>query len=249
MRALPARLLLAALLLAAGCATLPKGKLAAVGPVGGGARVGRAYLVRGWMGVFSKGLPVLKQRLADHGVEAQVFLETQWHPLADALVDRYRAAPNPEPLILIGHSWGADDVLHIARQLDAANVPVDLIVTLDPVTPPRLPPNVRRCVNLYETNGIFDLLPAFRGVPIRPDPGAAVALHNVDIRRDRRDLLAGDGADLHHWNMDAKPPIQREIVAEVLKVCPPRARWARRPATRPSTAPASYAVKTLDARP
>ena len=229
MRALPARLLLSLLLatLAGGCASIPAGQLHGVGPVSGGGRAGRVYIVRGWLGIFSKGSSVLAEKLQGRGVEAQVFREEQWRELGETLVERYRNAPAREPLVLVGHSWGADDVLSIARMLDGAGVPVDLLVTLDPVTPPPLPPNVRRCVNLYETNGLFDVLPFFRGVPIKPDPGAAAALHNVDIRRDRRDLLVGDGADLQHWNMDAKPSIQREVVRDVLGVCPPRQAWAR----------------------
>ena len=61
--------------------------------------------------------------------------------------------------MLIGHSYGADDVVRVARELDKSNVPVDLLVTLDPVTPPPVPKNVRHALNIYQSNGARDALP------------------------------------------------------------------------------------------
>ena len=54
------------------------------------------------------------------------------------------------PVILMGHSWGADAAVNaVARRLD---VPIDLLVTLDPVSrkgPPAQLAHVRHWINVY----------------------------------------------------------------------------------------------------
>src|SRR6185312_11057418 len=105
----------------------------------------------------------------------------------------------------------------IAGRVRAQGVPVDLVVTIDPVTPPDVPDNVRACYNFFQTNGVWDLFPWFRGVPLRPT--GAARLVNVDIRRDRPDLLEPHTA---HSNIAANPKIHRAVIDQVLAVCTPR---------------------------
>ena len=226
-------LLLAAVLAvgSSGCATTRPGPLTAVAPVGGPSRAGNAYLLRGWIGVFSTGINSLTEQLDAQGVRAHVYQDDQWSKLADAIIAAYGPVPpgEREPVVLVGHSYGADDAIRIARKLEPAGIAVDLLVTLDPVTPPALPANVRRCVNLYQSNGAMDALPFLRGVPMVAAPDAPPsALQNVDIRKDRPDLLAGDAADLDHFNIEKKATIHQEVLARVLEACPPRAAWASR---------------------
>ena len=61
---------------------------------------------------------------------ATAYREEQWGDLADALLAR-----PAQPLVLVGFSYGADDVILIARRLAEHGRPVDLLVTIDPVTP------------------------------------------------------------------------------------------------------------------
>jgi pimeloyl-ACP methyl ester carboxylesterase len=149
------------------------------------------------------------------GFHAVVYRETQWRDLAEAIEARYRSHRGAGSLMLIGFSYGADDVLRIARQLDGNSIPVDLIITIDPVTPPKVPGNVRCCYNYFQTNGIWDLFPWLRGVPLvgsRPRQ-----LVNVDIRRDRPDLLEPGTS---HATIAANPKLHREVVARVLSAGP-----------------------------
>lgn len=207
-------------------------------------RTGNVYLLRGWMGVFSEGIDTLAARLRSRGLQASVYLETQSGELGEKLVAARLALPpeRREPLVLIGHSYGADGAIAIARRLDRSGLPVDLLVTLDPCTPPRVPGNVRLTYNLYQSNGAADALPFFRGVPLEADgpPGraeradgpatrraideatAARVVHrvlNMDLRRERSDLLT---PGLDHFNIDKSAPVQAEIVALVERVCRPR---------------------------
>ncbi len=137
---------------------------------------------------------------------------------------RYRNRPDAEPIVLIGHSYGADDVIRIARRLDDAKVPVDLLITLDPVTPPAIPNNVRRAVNLYQSNGAMDKLPWLRGVAVKTEPGFKGQLVCSNIRTDRRDLLT---PKVDHFNIEKQEPIHNEVIKQVLAVCMPRSLWVQ----------------------
>src|SRR5687767_8719344 len=126
--------LLALVLATTGCVSMKPGALARVRPVSDQPRAGNAYLLRGFIGVFSTGVDDLARQIDASGVRANVYQDDQWAALARTIAQKYKHARHAEPLVLIGHSYGADDVVRIARELDKANVPVDLLVTLDPVT-------------------------------------------------------------------------------------------------------------------
>jgi pimeloyl-ACP methyl ester carboxylesterase len=193
--------------------------MANVQPVSSKPRVGNVYLLRGWIGIFSTGIDALTDKLNAAGVRASVYQDTQYGNLGDEIVKKYSAARFHEPLILIGHSYGADDVIRIAKKLDEHKIPVDLLVTLDAVTPPDVPGNVRVCYNLYQSNGIMDKFPFLRGIPLDKQEHSAVKLTNVNLRKDRPDLL-DPGVD--HFNIEKQPRIHEEIIRQVLAVCPPR---------------------------
>ncbi|MGH9369902.1 MAG: hypothetical protein ACRD15_00055, partial [Vicinamibacterales bacterium] len=155
--------------------------------------------------------------------------------LARAIAEEYRGKNGIEPLVLVGHSYGADDVVRIARKLDEADVSVDLLVTLDPVTPPAVPKNVKLAYNLYQSNGVMDAMPWLRGVRLEKGDGNTNTLMNVNIRTDRTDLLE-PGTD--HFNIEKKDKIHDEVIATVLKVCPDRPQWvAMQKAKRPAAGP------------
>jgi hypothetical protein len=204
-----------------GCSGMKPGSLNAVQPVTSNPRVGNAYLLRGFIGIFSTGIDALGVQIAETGVHAQVFQDDQWSSLAAAIADHYKDK-QAEPLILIGHSYGADDVVRIARKLDETNIPVDLLVTLDPVTPPDVPKNVKLCVNLYQSNGVMDSLPWLRGIPLKQDKDASGKLINSNIRTDRTDLLE---PGLDHFNIEKKQKIHNEVIKMVLSECPSRPQW------------------------
>src|SRR5215208_6218642 len=97
----------------AGCSSIKPGNVHAVKPVSApvNPRVGNAYLLRGFIGVFSTGIDSLGEQLNQSGVQAAVFQDDQWAELAANIRKKYRAAPQREPIVLIGHSYGADDVI------------------------------------------------------------------------------------------------------------------------------------------
>lgn len=186
----------------------------AVRPASETARRGNVYLLRGWQDLYSQGIDQLADSLRREGVEAQVFRAGQWRELGETISHRYAGAGRREPLVLIGFSYGADDVVQIADQLKGADLTIDLLITIDPVTPAPVPENVRVGYNFFQSNGVWDAFPWFRGVPLQPDGNRQIM--NIDIRRQRTDLLEPDTA---HSNIAANPKIHREIIRRVLEVC------------------------------
>ncbi|MDB5323762.1 MAG: hypothetical protein JWN40_5393 [Phycisphaerales bacterium] len=209
---------------ASGCSipVVNPGNMDAVQPLSKAPRAGNVYLVRGWLGVFSTGIDTLGDKLKAVGVQDAVYQEAQWRALAAAIIEKYKGVKDPEPLILVGHSYGADDIVSIARELDKEKLPVDLLVTIDATTPPLVPANVRRCYNLYQT-GALDALPFIRGIPLKADPDFKGKLDNVNIRVDRTDLLDGD---VNHFNIEKKDKIHQEAIKQILAICPPRSQWS-----------------------
>jgi len=200
------------------CQSLPAGSMDAVRPASGSPRRGNVYLLRGWQDLYSQGVDQLATRLRQQGVRAQVFRAAQWRELAETIAHRYRRVSSSEPLILIGFSYGADNALLTAGYLERSRLPVDLVVTLDPVTPPPVPANVRVCYNYFQTNGVWDALPWFRGIPLKSGGGGARPF-NVDLRRQRPDLLT---AQTSHATIAANPKLHEAIVRLVLAACPLR---------------------------
>lgn len=232
--------------LGGGCKATAPGKLSAVQPTSDAPRAGNAYLLRGFIGVFSQGIDQLTAKINESGVRANVYQDDQWAVLADTICQKYKTEPNHEPIILVGHSYGADDVVRIARKLADDNVTVDMLITIDPVTPPKVPGNVKTCINIYQSNGAMDALPWLRGVPLQAEQPGPAKLLNVNIREDRTDLLE-PGTD--HFNIEKKAKIHSEVLKQVLTACPPRATWVAQIAGK-STSVASASVKApVDAKP
>src|SRR5271154_3430409 len=87
----------------------------------------RGILLRGWFGVFSTGLDGLADELKAKGIKAEAAGHLYWTTAVDEIV-RDRAAGKTGPIVLIGHSQGANNVIDAARSLEAHKIPVDLVV-------------------------------------------------------------------------------------------------------------------------
>jgi pimeloyl-ACP methyl ester carboxylesterase len=222
---------LAAVLLAGGCKSMTPGQLSLVQPYSDQKLAGNVYLLRGFIGIWSYGVDHLGDRIREAGIRASVYQEDQWRKLAETIIAKYKDVPDHEPLILIGHSYGADDAVRVAKHLEEAKIQVDVVITLDPVTPPKVPGNVKLCYNIYQSNTL-DGLPFFRGVPLTPELEDGKNVQNVNIRKDRRDLLES-GTD--HFNIEKNVRIHEEVVRQLQAVCPPRYAWTARKSVLPPT--------------
>jgi pimeloyl-ACP methyl ester carboxylesterase len=137
----------------------------------------RVVLLRGGLGVFSRGLDVLADRCRAEGMSVSVHPHTSWQAIADQLARE--GAGGRQPLVLIGHSWGADAVLHIAARLEGRQTPVALAVTLESVNTTRVPDNIRMTLNLYCPKGPLGRVPLWRGIPVY---GNSQTVENINVR-------------------------------------------------------------------
>ncbi len=157
------------------------------------------YLMRGLADVFSLGLNRLGARLREKGIDATVMNHTGWRVVVRRILEdreRYGA----RPVVLVGHSLGADAVIKIARALHEHKVPVRYMVTLAAPAPAPVPSNVRKVVNYYFSFGI--------GAKLTGDAG----FHGVLDNRDGSPIRG-----VNHFNVDDNAAIQKEIVGQVLR--------------------------------
>ncbi len=171
------------------------------------------YLIRGHRDWYSTGVDKLGATLSAAHREAVVLPQSMSGRLGDTLAN---APTRQKPIVLIGFSYGADDAIRIARRLAKVGQPVDLLITIDPVTPTRVPANVKRCINYYQSNGIADVLPWLRGVPLKAETGKT-SLTNFDLRKTRVDLLEPGTS---HATISSNEKLHVEIVNETIGVTP-----------------------------
>jgi len=173
------------------------------------ARRGHVVLVRGFQDWYSTGIDELTHELTLAGIDAHAYPEDRWRDVAEMLA----ASSTDQPLVLIGFSYGADDVVAIARELHR---PVDLLMAIDPVTPDAVPANVVRCVNFYQSNGPMDMLPWLRGIPLAREGTSSQPLQNIDIRQ-RPDLLEPNTS---HATIAANRKVHAAMIELVRATCP-----------------------------
>ncbi len=151
-----APLLLAATLTGCGSFSLFEGYTGSFAPPAPASN-GHVYLFRGMGGQFmSRGMDMLADKINRAGIKATVHNHLFWYEPSTEAVAQYKRDPQHSPIILVGHSAGADATLYFANRLKAAGVPVALIVTFDPTRKaPDVPSNVERFVNLYQSTNFF----------------------------------------------------------------------------------------------
>ncbi len=156
------------------------------------------YLFRGLADVFSTGMDTLTDELNQRGVYATSHSHTEWQPLADSAAAAYKAGKEG-PIILIGHSLGADAVMEMADYLGDKGVPVALVIPFDGTQSFPASANISHVVNFTQRDYAY----------MRKGPGFRGTLVNVDVSSD---------PDIGHLNIDKSPRLHARAISEVLAV-------------------------------
>jgi pimeloyl-ACP methyl ester carboxylesterase len=156
------------------------------------------YLLRGLFNLFSLGMDSLTEELKRRGVDATVHGYAEWQTLADRAAVDYKAGKEG-PIILIGHSLGADAVMEMAAYLGCKGVPVALVGPFDGTKSFAASDNVGRVLNLTQRDYAY----------MRGGPGFHGTLTNVDVSSDKT---------IDHITIDKSPRLRARVVAEVLAV-------------------------------
>jgi hypothetical protein len=158
----------------------------------------QVYLLRGWFGVFSTGMDAMAEQLQGKGIQAEAIGHLAWRATVTKIVAD-RAAGKTGPLVLVGHSQGANNVIEMARDLEQKKIPVDLLITLAPYLQDPVPGNVVRALNFYQAGGW--------GAPLSGDKGFRGKISNIDMVGD---LIST------HVNIDKNAKVQADIAREVI---------------------------------
>ena len=132
-----------------------------------------AYLFRGLLNVFSLGMDDLAQKIERLGIAASVYNHSEWREVADEIAAKYKAG-NHGPIILIGHSLGADAVMLMGEYLGGKGVPVALVVPFDGTRSLNASGNVARVMNITQRDYAY----------MRRGSGFRGELANVDVSGD-----------------------------------------------------------------
>ena len=164
----------------------------------------RVYLLRGWFGVFSTGLDSLAAELRNKGIKAETVGHLAWKTTVSNIIKDH-AVGKSGPLVLVGHSQGANNVIDIARLLQRENIAVDLLITLAPAGQDPIPGNVVRAINYYNSPGW--------GAPVTADASYRGKLTNINL---------GGDIGIYHMAIDKNPRIQAEIERAILTLPQPQ---------------------------
>jgi hypothetical protein len=163
-------------------------------PSGPHASATQVYLLRGLLNVFSLGMDSLAAELQSAGISATVANHTSWRGIADGIAANYRAGRRG-PIVLVGHSLGADAVMSMGEYLGQMHVPVALIVPFDGRDAHAASANVARVLNFYKS----------ADVKITRGPGFHGELNNYHA----------EDSNITHLNIDKNPRFHAMVINKV----------------------------------
>lgn len=165
---------------------------------------GDVYLLRGFADIFSRGLDELGTKLAAHGIDVRVIGHGAWESAASTIIANQRRYGR-KPVVLIGHSLGANAAILMAERLRAQNIEVQYLVTFAATAPEPVPGNVDRVANYYFASKGW-------GEKLVAGAGFHGALDNKDYSKAR---------DIGHFNIEKQADIHRDVIRNVLGIVRP----------------------------
>ena len=169
---------------------------------------GQVYTMRGGLGgIFSKGMNHLEDTLvSQYHIQA---LSTVWfkgHEEEKYIVKNYRNHKLRGPIVLAGHSLGANEQVRVAKVLGQAHIPVALLITVDPVMPTKIPSNVKHAMNIYKPS----FVPMLSGLPVKAVDPRHTQVDNINVEYLKN-------ANVNHLTIDSNKTIQKLMEKEILQ--------------------------------
>jgi thioesterase domain-containing protein len=187
----------------------------------------QVYLLKGLADVFSTGMDFLQAKLQARGIEGEVHSHAAWQSLARTAIAKWRGGQRG-PIIIIGHSLGADAAVAMAQRLGESQVPVALLVTFSPVDSAPAMANVARAVNYFQSNS------AWHG-QITRGAGFRGSLENIDLAQT---------PGITHFNIEKVDQFHAATISKVLSLVSAPTRTASRNAD--ASSPQSTSVSATN---
>lgn len=160
----------------------------------------RVYLFRGALGpIFSRGIDGLTKKLEQAGITANIYEFTICRLIAERAIKDYHE--NPAPIVLIGHSMGGFCSLKFAEMCEAENIPISLIVAIDPAhVTPDVPLNVERFINIFLAKNVLG------GGDVKPKQGYLGHYASFDMAQHD---------EVSHINIDKMDAVHQQLIAKI----------------------------------
>src|SRR3990167_2360000 len=170
---------------------------------------GNVYTMRGGLlGIFSTGMALLANTLkTEYNVHAANTVYHDASGLSSFIIKHYKTHHLQGPIILVGHSLGANEQIKVAEDLAIAHIPVSLLITVDAGLPLKVPNNVAQVLNLYQPT----IDPVFKGVPLTAVDPKLTSINNLDVSTIKT-------IHVNHFNISQNPEIQKIMLHQILTV-------------------------------
>ena len=145
---------------------------------------GHIYLLRGLAGIFSTGLDVIDEKLVQRGYTATIHGHLDYEALATEAARLQKRGKGP--IIIMGHSLGADAAIFMAEKMKTLGAPVALVVTFGPTINLTAPSNVSRVINYYTGNTLVAKGPGFKGTISNINLNAAPDINHLNVEQSNR---------------------------------------------------------------
>lgn len=153
-------------------------------------RTGEIYLLRGLANVFSRGMDALGAKMVRRGLDARVYNHGAWRELADNIIARNKVKQVSYPIVIMGHSLGANASALMAKYLGDRGVKVQYVVAFDPTVTTAVGKNVNRVINFYLPNdrhsNIIKKAPGFRGTLKNINITGVRGLKHTTVEKDAK---------------------------------------------------------------
>lgn len=164
----------------------------------------RVYTIRGFLDVFSTGMFSLAEQINQQlAIPARSISHVEEKRLSSFLIQEYQKGCKA-PIVLIGHSYGADDQIKVAKRLNAAHIPVALLISLDHTKQQTIPPNVRAFYNISSGKSIVHAVIPW-GCPMKIASSKTKMVY-IDLVQDQHLKW------VNHFNIDKLTPVHQLII-------------------------------------
>ncbi len=173
-------------------------------------RTGEVYLIRGLANIFSLGMNTMGKQLRDKGVYVKTFNHAGWKGVANRIIKRAKKDEVSYPIIIAGHSLGANSATAMANYLAQKGVEVGLVVAFDPTLKRIVKGNIDLVINYYLPGGKNQV---YKGAGFRGK------VQNIDV---------SDMRGVNHMNVEKSRTLQAKFIDEVMKITRNKRRAAAR---------------------
>ncbi len=170
-------------------------------------KVPHIYAMRGLLGIFSTGMDTLAKKTKEqlhYDATSMSYLESK--KLIKHITNMYFKEKDRNPIILVGHSFGADEQINVAKRLNQLHIPVEAIIAVDNTKRDDIPENVKVVYNVMSNSSQLEKL-MFGWGSLYKAKSNHTKIYNINIYKDLH--IRG----VSHIAIDKSQPVQSYLMS------------------------------------